>query len=119
MTESYKNKLLKEKSLLLKEMKVIEEEDLDLSPSDFSGENAYADEFSDSASSLFEREKDVSLERNVNDILNQVNDALGRIEEGKFGNCSICDKVIESNRLEAIPYSTLCMSCKEKQEKGY
>ena len=38
-----------------------------------------------------------------------VNNALSRIEDGTYGECEVCGKVIEEKRLEALPYATLCM----------
>lgn len=41
--------------------------------------------------------------------LNHVNNALSRIENGTYGECSVCGEEIEEKRLQAIPYATLCM----------
>lgn len=49
--------------------------------------------------------------------LKKVEEALVRIEEGTFGECSECEEDIELKRLEARPTATLCVSCKEDQEK--
>ena len=38
-----------------------------------------------------------------------VENALSRIENGKYGECEVCDERIEEQRLEALPYATLCM----------
>ena len=50
--------------------------------------------------------------------LNQINRALVRIEEGKYGICANCRTVIAADRLVARPYSTLCLDCQERQERG-
>lgn len=49
--------------------------------------------------------------------LKKVDEALARIEEGTFGMCEECDEQIELKRLEARPTATLCVSCKEEQER--
>jgi len=49
--------------------------------------------------------------------LKKVDEALQRIEEGVFGECDECGEDIELRRLEARPTATLCVSCKEEQEK--
>ena len=49
--------------------------------------------------------------------LNQVNDALKRINQGKFGVCARCKKPISTERLIAIPYASLCMDCQKKRER--
>ncbi|OFZ81607.1 MAG: hypothetical protein A2583_15620 [Bdellovibrionales bacterium RIFOXYD1_FULL_53_11] len=47
----------------------------------------------------------------------KINDAIKRIEEGSFGECEECGEDIEVRRLEARPTATLCVSCKEEQER--
>ena len=49
--------------------------------------------------------------------LKKVDEALKRIEEGTFGECDECGEDIELRRLEARPTATLCVSCKEEQER--
>lgn len=49
--------------------------------------------------------------------LKKVNEALARIEEGTFGDCNECGEQIELKRLQARPTATLCVSCKEEQER--
>lgn len=41
--------------------------------------------------------------------LQHVYNALSRIENGTYGECSVCEEAIEPRRLEAVPYATLCM----------
>lgn len=59
----------------------------------------------------FEMEKEFSLLENTRDILAKVNEALGRIKDGSYGDCSDCGKPIPVARLEALPYTTLCVDC--------
>ena len=49
--------------------------------------------------------------------IKKVEEALARIEEGTFGDCEECGEDIELRRLEARPTATLCVSCKEEQER--
>jgi len=49
--------------------------------------------------------------------LKKVDEALRRIEEGTFGECEECGEDIEFRRLEARPTATLCVACKEEQER--
>ena len=49
-------------------------------------------------------------------LLTKIDDALAKIDEGTFGTCEDCEEPIESRRLEARPVSTLCISCKEREE---
>lgn len=49
--------------------------------------------------------------------IKKVDEALARIEEGNFGECDECGEDIELRRLEARPTATLCVGCKEEQER--
>ncbi len=49
--------------------------------------------------------------------LRQIEDALRRIEEGTYGYCKECGEPIEEGRLLAKPFATLCVSCKEAEER--
>src|SRR5262249_9478162 len=49
--------------------------------------------------------------------LKKVEEALRRIEEGTFGECNACGEDIEIRRLEGRPTATLCVACKEEQER--
>ena len=48
--------------------------------------------------------------------LNQVNDALARLDAGEYGNCTSCGNPIGEARLEAMPFATLCIDCAEDSE---
>ena len=51
-------------------------------------------------------------------LLKKIDDALGRIEAGTYGICEICEEDISLKRLEARPVTTMCIRCKEEQEKA-
>jgi RNA polymerase-binding protein DksA len=72
----------------------------------------------DMASVTFDRELDYSLEENEERLLAAIDAALGRIEEGTFGTCRTCGGPIGDERLEALPYTTQCIDCKRKEERG-
>jgi DnaK suppressor protein len=62
-------------------------------------------------SMAFEFEKELSVDRNTRDLLSQVDNALLAIEDGTYGICSSCGDPIPVARLEAIPHTTLCVTC--------
>ena len=64
----------------------------------------------------FEREKDLALNENVEDLLAQINDALGRMENGTYGLCIRCNRPIAEARLEALPYAAYCIECQNHLE---
>ena len=63
----------------------------------------------DTASETYEREFDEGLEEDAQDQLREVEAALQRIEDGTYGTCSVCGKKIPVERLEAVPWTTLCI----------
>jgi len=77
----------------------------------------YDEDLADVASTTFEREKSVALESSVQHLLTQVEEALQRIEAGTYGRCLRCGNHIDYARLKVLPYATLCIRCKELEEK--
>ena len=82
-------------------------------PSELSG---YEDHPADLASETFEREKDLALEENLQDMLNKVRTALEKIEAGTYGVCDVCGQGISKYRMEALPFATLCVDCQSRLE---
>ena len=74
------------------------------------------DHLADSATETFMRELDDGLEENAEHLLDEIDAALRRIEEGTFGTCEVCGRPIDSERLEAVPYATLCIEDKRARE---
>ena len=72
----------------------------------------------DAASVTLAREIDNSLEDNLGHVREAIDVALKRIEEGTFGTCTSCGKMIAGARLEAMPYATKCIECKRLEERG-
>jgi DnaK suppressor protein len=64
-------------------------------------------------------EEDLTLDLvgNEEQMLIEIDAALTRIEEGKFGCCESCHQEIARERLEALPYSRYCVACAQKREK--
>lgn len=60
---------------------------------------------------VFERSKDVALRDNEHVLLEQVETALAKIQDGSYGICEICGKPIDRERLEAVPWATHCIDC--------
>ncbi len=64
----------------------------------------------------FEQEFTLSLMETEEDMLGRVEAALERIGDGSFGRCLQCDGAIAKTRLNAIPYTPVCIKCAEAQE---
>jgi DnaK suppressor protein len=67
---------------------------------------------------MVDRELDESLGENAEQITREIDRALGRIDEGTYGTCERCGATIAEERLEAVPYATLCLACKQLEERG-
>jgi RNA polymerase-binding transcription factor len=81
--------------------------------------NAAGDQhLSDHASEMVDREVDVSLEENAEQIVYEIDRAVARIDEGTYGRCERCGQEIPEERLEAVPYATLCVTCKQLEERA-
>jgi len=77
---------------------------------DVGGAGGYGEEASDAGSFTSERERDLSLVGNLRDLIEKIQGALERIDDGSYGRCEVCGQPIESERLDALPYTTLCLA---------
>ena len=85
--------------------------------SDLSGDVGLDDESADAGTATFEREKDLSIEQNVRDLLQKSERALKRMDEGTYGTCDRCGKPIEKARIQALPYVDLCIKDAQAQSR--
>ncbi|WP_130806814.1 TraR/DksA C4-type zinc finger protein [Senegalia massiliensis] len=116
-----KNKVDKYKSMLLKEREDIKQtikgikDNFDGSITNASGEiSAYDNHPADIGTELFMQEHNIKLSDNQKNIMTKINIALKNINEGNFGNCIVCGKEIEEERLDIIPYTVTCKNHREK-----
>ena len=75
------------------------------------------DDQADAGSKTFEREAEMSVANNSRDLLMQVEHALARIDDGSYGRCESCGQPIGKARLQAFPRATLCLACKQREER--
>ena len=75
------------------------------------------DDQADVGAKTYEREHELSLTYNARDLLAQSERALARIEAGTYGSCESCGQPIGKARLKAFPRATLCVSCKQREER--
>lgn len=114
----YRDRLLRERQTLEKELSEIGKGNLKVLQSEATGEAAYDDHLADSGTYTFERERDLSLENNLRDLLAKIDAALAKIDKGTYGVCDRCAKEIDPARLKALPYANMCISCKKEEEKA-
>jgi RNA polymerase-binding protein DksA len=83
-----------------------------------SGDGAGHDE-ADTGSKNITREHELALAANAREMLTQTERALQRLDAGTYGLCENCGNPIGKARMQAFPRATLCVECKQKQERRY
>jgi RNA polymerase-binding transcription factor DksA len=108
----FETMLLDRGQALLKDVQAIEKEEAGTA-GEVSGLSIHSTEFCADRSA-----HDVSLGcmESAIDEIQAIDDALDRLREGCFGICDMCGEKISRQRLEAIPYTQLCLSCKKAEE---
>ena len=72
----------------------------------------------DMAANAYTKELLMSMSTNDRQLLDSIDAALSRIEEGEYGKCDNCGELIHEKRLEALPWAQHCVDCQELNEKG-
>jgi len=75
------------------------------------------DDQADIGAKAFEREHELALTYNARELLGQTERALVRIESETYGTCESCGEPIGKARLQAFPRATLCVKCKQREER--
>jgi DnaK suppressor protein len=106
-----------EREELNKQLVTIEENSFAATQSDISGEVAFDDETAEGGTATFERERDLSIENNVRDLMQKIDRALEKMAAGTYGICERCGKPIEKARIRALPYVDLCIKDAQAQSR--
>ena len=69
----------------------------------------------EASSMKLEYAKELSIEQNTLDLLSKVDRALQRVDAGTYGICESCGTAIPVERLDVLPYSTMCVECAARQ----
>ena len=107
--DELRTRLVSEREELAAQLTTIEDQAFAATQSDMSGDVGVDDESADAGTATFEREKELSIEQNVRDLIQKIDRALKRIEDGTYGICEVCGKPIEKARIKALPYVDLCI----------
>ena len=116
-TEHFRNRLLEERKRVKEAIDYLHEENPG-SIQDETQDSTADNHPADMATGTFDRELDYSLEENEGRLLEAIDAAVNRIDQGTFGDCRTCDRPIGEERLEALPWTTQCIDCKRKEERG-
>ena len=115
---NFKKLILKRKEEVLEGIRHISEDTLKKSQKEAAGDiSGYAYHMADVATDSYDREFSLGLASSGRELLYSLDDALKRIEEGTFGICEDCKKLIAKTRLKAVPYAHFCIKCQQKKEK--
>jgi RNA polymerase-binding protein DksA len=112
-----RTQLEQERLQLETQLAMIEEETFATTQSELTGEVGLDDESADAGTATFEREKDLSIEHNVRDLLNKIDRALRRMDSGTYGLCERCGRPITKARIRALPYADLCIDDAQAQSR--
>ena|SRR5258705_13934236 len=116
-TQDLKAALVDERGKLEAQFQELEESTFATNQSDLTGETSFDEEYADAGTATFERERDLSLVNNLRDLMERIDKALDKIQDGTYGLCDRCGKPIEKLRLKALPYANLCIKDKQAEER--
>ena len=105
----FKKILLTERERLLNNSKESIKNEINISTDDLPDE-------ADLAASEINQSITFELRNRERTMIAKINTAIAKIQQGSFGLCEFCEETIEKRRLEARPFSTLCVSCQEQSE---
>ncbi len=116
--EYFKQIILEKKREILEQLESLRERMLDENGGSFVNENSpYSLHMAEQGTDAFEKEKNYLWAQRETKFLSYLDAALKRIEDGTYGYCIDCGKVIEKGRLEAVPHTQHCVNCKVKFSK--
>ncbi len=117
-TDRFREALLEERKRVEAAIENLHQENPGTLAEDAGEETAYDNHLADTATETYDRELDYTLEENSEQILAEIDAALKRIEEGTYGICTNRGEQISEERLEALPWATLCIDCARDRERG-
>src|SRR5689334_4753003 len=105
------------KTIILEELETLRDSMMDSTTGEYASENSTYSTHMEQGTDAMEREKTFLFASREGKFLNHLEDALVRIEKGDYGRCSVCGKLIEKERLEAVPHAQQCLQCKVRTQK--
>ena len=113
----FKNIILEKKKEILGELESLRDSMMDATTGEYASENSMYSTHMEQGTDAMEREKTFLFASREGKFLNYLEDALQRIEKGEYGRCTSCGKLIEKERLEAVPHAQQCLQCKLRSGK--
>lgn len=118
-TDKFKKLLQEARQKIAGDLRHLENDSLNINQRDAAGDlSGYSFHMADQATDNFDREFTLGLASTEQQSLNAIEAALRRIDDGTYGICEECKKVIPQKRLTAMPHARLCIKCQELEEKN-
>ena len=117
--EAYRTTLLAMRTRLTGDVSQLEMEALRSGGGEASGGLSNAPSHpADLGTDNFEQEFALSLLQNQEQVLQEIGDALERLQQGTFGRCEECGHAIPKARLQTVPYTRHCVACARKNQQS-
>jgi DnaK suppressor protein len=116
-TDRFRELLLDERKRVVAALENLHEDHAGSLSEEAGEETAFDNHLADTATETYDRELDYTLEENSEHVLADIDAALKRIEEGRYGICTHRGEQIPVERLEARPWATLCIDCQRERER--
>lgn len=115
--EHFRRIIMEKRKEILEELETLRATIMDSTTGEYTQENSAYSLHMEQGTDTMEREKTFLFASREGKFLNYLDDALKRIDKGDYGFCNDCGKLIEKERLEAVPHAQLCVDCKVKRGK--
>jgi len=113
----FKKIILEKRNEILEELETLRGRIMDTMTGEYQVENSAYSLHMEQGTDTMEREKTFLFASREGKFLNYLDDALKRIDQGTYGFCTDCGKLIDKERLEAVPHAQQCVECKLKRGK--
>lgn len=119
----FKSRLLEEREKASKSLENIGERGEESKKELESELSSYGNHPADMGTGLYMREQEEGFKQKLKNTINEIDNSLKDMEDGKYGYCNNCDKMISEERLEILPYAKTCLGCSDEEinneEKEY
>ncbi len=111
--EHFKSRLLEEREKTIDLLEGIQDR-LEESKKDIDSQPTYSNHPADKGTELYMRTQNLGFKEDLEDTLDEIDQSLEDIENGTYGYCNNCEKIISEERLEIIPYAKTCLGCSDE-----
>ena len=116
-TGKYRKKLLEARESARREIEAVDRDITSGDTPEIQGGLAnYDNHPADAGTQTFEKEKDLAVRESFREVIGRIDEALGKIERGTYGECDRCGREIAMGRLDAVPYAIYCVDCQDSIE---